>query len=334
MSNVLEAQDLHVHFPVRDGAFTFGRARTVRAVDGVSCDIRAGEVLALVGESGSGKTTIGKALVGLIPLTSGRISYRGRDLNSLRGAELRALRRRMQLIYQDPYESLDSRQTVFQTVAEPLLVHRMAKNEREMRERVFAALEAAGLHPPAEVSQRYPHHLSGGERQRVVIAAAMVCEPDLVVADEPVSMLDVSVRAEILRLMLDLRKSRELTYVFITHDLSLAWVIADRIAVMYLGRIVEIGPTEEVIRRPHHPYTKSLVTVIPAPVAPPSQRKIILAGETPSPANIPSGCRFHTRCWLWQRLLRPDRCRAGDPSLRPLAEDHSAACHFAEEVES
>jgi oligopeptide/dipeptide ABC transporter ATP-binding protein len=239
----------------------------------------------------------------------------------------------MQLIYQDPYESLDSRQTVFQTVAEPLLVHHMAKNEQETRERVFAALEAAGLHPPAEVAQRYPHHLSGGERQRVVIAAAMVCEPDLVVADEPVSMLDVSVRAEILRLMLDLRKSRELTYVFITHDLSLAWVIADRVAVMYLGRIVEIGPTEEVIRHPHHPYTKSLVTVIPAPVAQPSKRKIILAGETPSPANIPSGCRFHTRCWLWQRLERPERCRTEDPSLRPAADDHHAACHFAEEVE-
>jgi oligopeptide/dipeptide ABC transporter ATP-binding protein len=210
----------------------------------------------------------------------------------------------------------------------------MAKNEREMRERVFAALEAAGLHPPAEVSLRYPHHLSGGERQRVVIAAAMVCEPDLVVADEPVSMLDVSVRAEILRLMLDLRKSRELTYVFITHDLSLAWVIADRIAVMYLGRIVEIGPTEQVIRRPKHPYTKSLVTVIPTPVAGPPARKLILAGETPSPANIPSGCRFHTRCWLWQRLLKPERCRADDPLLRAIAKDHAAACHFVEEVES
>jgi peptide/nickel transport system ATP-binding protein len=334
MSNVLEAEDLHVHFPVRDGAFAFGRARSVRAVDGVSCEVRAGEVLALVGESGSGKTTMGKALVGLLTPTSGSIAYRGRDLKSLRGAEMRALRRRLQLIYQDPYESLDSRQSVFQIVAEPLLVHHMAKSEREMRDRVFAALEAAGLYPPDEVSQRYPHHLSGGERQRVVIAAAMVCEPDLVVADEPVSMLDVSVRAEILRLMLDLRKSRELTYVFITHDLSLAWVIADRIAVMYLGRIVEVGPTEEVIRRPKHPYTKSLVTVVPTPVAGTHARKLILAGETPSPANIPPGCRFHTRCWLWQRLQRPELCRTDDPSLRALTVDHSAACHYAEEVES
>jgi oligopeptide/dipeptide ABC transporter ATP-binding protein len=334
LSTVLEARDLHVDFPVRDRAFTFGRAGTVRAVDGVSCEVRAGEVLALVGESGSGKTTMGKTLVGLLAPTSGNIIYRGRDLKSMRGAELRALRRRMQLIYQDPYESLDSRQTVFEIVAEPLLVHRMARNEQETRERVFAALDAAGLHPPADVSQRYPHHLSGGERQRVVIAAAMVCEPDLVVADEPVSMLDVSVRAEILRLMLDLRKSRELTYIFITHDLSLAWVIADRIAVMYLGRIVEIGPTEDVIRRPKHPYTKSLVTVIPTPIAGARERKIILAGETPSPANIPTGCRFHTRCWLWQRLMHPERCRADDPSLRVVADDHSAACHYFEEVQS
>jgi oligopeptide/dipeptide ABC transporter ATP-binding protein len=334
MNNVLEARDVHVDFPVRDGTIAFGRARSVRAVDGVSCEVRAGEVLALVGESGSGKTTMAKALVGLLVPTAGSISYRGRDLKKMRGAELRALRRRMQLIYQDPYESLDSRQTVFDTVAEPLLVHRMARSESEMRDRVFAALAAAGLHPPEDMSRRYPHHLSGGERQRVVIAAAMVCEPDLVVADEPVSMLDVSVRAEILRLMLDLRKSRELTYVFITHDLSLAWVIADRIAVMYLGRIVEVGPTEDVIRRPRHPYTKSLVSVIPTPVVEQPERKLILAGETPSPANIPPGCRFHTRCWLWQRLERPERCLAEDPSLRPVTEDHSAACHFVEEVES
>jgi len=220
-----------------------------------------------------------------------------------------------------------------ETVAEPLLVHHLARNEDEVRKRVFAALEAAGLHPPAEVSQRYPHHLSGGERQRVVIAAAMVCEPDLVVADEPVSMLDVSVRAEILRLMLDLRKSRELTYVFITHDLSLAWVIADRIAVMYLGRIVEIGPTEDVIRRPKHPYTKSLITVIPSPNATSVERKLILAGEIPSPADIPSGCRFHPRCWLWRRLGQPSRCANEDPLLSAVVGDHSAACHFVEEVD-
>ena len=332
MNNVLEARDVHVDFPVRDGAITFGRGRTVRAVDGVSCDVRAGEVLALVGESGSGKTTMAKALVGLLPPTAGLITYRGRDLKKMRGVELRSLRRRMQLIYQDPYESLDSRQTVFDTVAEPLIVHRMAKSESEMRDRVFAALAAAGLHPPEDVSRRYPHHLSGGERQRVVIAAAMVCEPDLVVADEPVSMLDVSVRAEILRLMLDLRKSRELTYVFITHDLSLAWVIADRIAVMYLGRIVEIGPTAEVIRQPRHPYTKSLVSVIPTPAVEQAEHKLILAGETPSPANIPTGCRFHTRCWLWQQLGRPERCVAEDPSVQRVTDDHHAACHFIEEV--
>jgi oligopeptide/dipeptide ABC transporter ATP-binding protein len=333
LSTVLEARDVHVDFPVRDSALSFGKARNVHAVDGVSCEVRAGEVLALVGESGSGKTTMAKAMVGLLPPTSGQVIYRGRDLKGMRGAELRALRRRMQLIYQDPYESLDSRQSVFETVAEPLFVHHLARNEDEVRTRVFAALEAAGLHPPAEVSQRYPHHLSGGERQRVVIAAAMVCEPELVVADEPVSMLDVSVRAEILRLMLDLRKSRELTYVFITHDLSLAWVIADRIAVMYLGRIVEIGPTEDVIRRPKHPYTKSLITVIPSPHAASVERKLILAGEIPSPADIPSGCRFHPRCWLWRRLGQPARCANEDPSLSSGVGDHSAACHFVEEVD-
>ena len=318
---------------MRDSTLSFGKGRSIHAVDGVSCEVRAGEVLALVGESGSGKTTMAKTLVGLLPPTSGRVMYRGRDLASMRGAELRALRRRMQLIYQDPYESLDSRQSVFETVAEPLLVHKMARSQDEVRKRVFAALEAAGLHPPAEVSLRYPHHLSGGERQRVVIAAAMVCEPDLVVADEPVSMLDVSVRAEILRLMLDLRKSRELTYVFITHDLSLAWVIADRIAVMYLGRIVEIGPTEEVIRHPKHPYTKSLITVIPTPNAASGERKLILAGEMPSAADIPDGCRFHPRCWLWRRLGQPSQCASHDPMLSAVAGDHHAACHFVEEVD-
>ena len=333
MSVVLEARDVHVDFPVRDAALSFGKARSVHAVDGVNCEVRAGEVLALVGESGSGKTTMAKTLVGLLPPTSGQVFYRGRDLKALRGTELRALRRRMQLIYQDPYESLDSRQSVFETVSEPLLVHNLARNEDEVRRRVFAALEAAGLHPPSDYAQRYPHHLSGGERQRVVIAAAMVCEPDLVVADEPVSMLDVSVRAEILRLMLNLRKSRELTYVFITHDLSLAWVIADRIAVMYLGRIVEIGPTEEVIRRPKHPYTKALITVIPTPVAGAAERKLILAGETPSPAHIPTGCRFHPRCWLWRRLEQPARCTNEDPTMSTVAGGHHAACHFVEEVD-
>ncbi|MHB8459178.1 MAG: ABC transporter ATP-binding protein [Candidatus Limnocylindrales bacterium] len=326
---LIAIRDLEVHFPLRSGFGGLGRpGRVVRAVDGVSFEILPGEVLALVGESGCGKTTIARALLHLERATGGQIIYRGQDLTRVRGRALRRLRQKIQLVFQDPYESLDPRQTVYEIVAEPLIIHGLAPSEADRRRIVHAALAAAGLHPPEQIGRRYPHHLSGGQRQRVAIAATLVLEPDFVVADEPVSMLDVSVRAEILRLMLELRATHGLTYLFITHDLSLAWVIADRIAVVYLGRIVEIGPTDAVIGRPRHPYTKALVSVVPIPEPGERTGRTILSGEAPSPTDIPRGCRFQSRCPLRRELGDPSRCETDDPRLEGSG-DHAAACHFA-----
>ena len=319
---VLRLRDLHVTYKSRKRS-----VKPVLAVDGVSFDVHRGEVLALVGESGCGKTSIAWAVMRLLEPQAGTIEFRGQDITHLSGRALRPLRDRIQMVFQDPYESLDPRQSVFDIVAEPLAVHKRAVDTAEKRRLVFEALERAGLHPADEVALRYPHHLSGGQRQRVAIAAAMVLEPDLVVADEPVSMLDVSLRAGILRLMLDLRERRDLAYLFITHDLSLAWVVADRIAVVYLGRIVEIGPSQEVIAHPKHPYTRSLVSVIPVPEAGAAAAQILLQGETPSARNVPAGCRFHPRCWRYEALGRPERCTAEDPVLLP--DEHGVACHFA-----
>jgi oligopeptide/dipeptide ABC transporter ATP-binding protein len=319
--SVLQVEDLHVTYPGRRGS------PPVRAVDGVSFDVRRGEVLALVGESGCGKTSIARAVVRLLEPSAGRIVFRGQDVTHLSGRALRPIRAGMQMVFQDPYESLDPRQTVFDLVAEPLAIHRRARDPGERRAAVHAALERAGLRPPESIARRYPHHLSGGERQRVAIASAMVVEPTLVVADEPVSMLDVSLRAGILRLMLELREQRDLAYVFITHDLSLAWVVADRIAVVYLGRIVEVGPAAEVIGAPKHPYTKALVSVIPVPEAGAAAEQLVLSGETPSARSVPSGCRFHPRCWRSDQLGRPAECTTVDPVLH--GELHQVACHFA-----
>lgn len=319
---VLRVRDLHVTYRSRKRGVA-----PVRGVDGVSFDVMPGEVLALVGESGCGKTSIARAVMRLVEPDAGTIEFQGQDVTHLSDRALRRVRDRFQMVFQDPYESLDPRQTVFDIVGEPLLVHDRAPDPGERRRRVFDALERAGLHPASDVALRYPHHLSGGQRQRVAIAAAMVLEPALVVADEPVSMLDVSLRAGILRLMLDLRDRRDLAYVFITHDLSLAWVVADRIAVVYLGRIVEIGAANDVIAAPKHPYTKALVSVIPVPEAGASAEQIILAGETPSARSIPDGCRFHPRCWRYEALGRPETCRTDDPAL--TSDGHRVACHFA-----
>jgi oligopeptide/dipeptide ABC transporter ATP-binding protein len=330
--DLFRIEGLEVHFPMRGSLLDIIMRRpagAIRAVDGIDLTIRRGEVLALVGESGSGKTTTGRVIVKLTRQTAGQIEYDGQDVSKLWGQKrLRDYRRRVQIIFQDPYETLNPKQTIHDFVAEPLEVNGLVKSLAEKEERVLAALDAAGLRPAADFAFRYPHELSGGQRQRVVIAGALAMGPEVVVADEPVSMLDVSIRTELLRLMLDLREERSLTYLFITHDLSLAWVIADRIAVMYLGKIMELGPADRVIRAPHHPYTAALVSVSPTPDPPqagsPLQRTI-LEGETPDAARIPPGCRFHPRC-----PLRFDRCEIEEPPLFDVGGEQTAACWLAE----
>jgi oligopeptide/dipeptide ABC transporter ATP-binding protein len=328
---LLRLTGLKVHFPIRGGFLDTVRGThrgVIRAVDGIDLVLGRGEVLALVGESGSGKTTTGRVVVKLTRQTAGSIIFDGTDVSEAWGSKaLDGYRRRVQIIFQDPYETMNPKQSIFDFVAEPLVVNGIGTTA-ERQAKVFAALESAGLRPASQYAVRFPHELSGGQRQRVVIAGALVMDPDLIVADEPVSMLDVSIRTELLRLMLDLRRERGLAYLFITHDLSLAWVIADRIAVMYLGVIMEIGPAETVIRSPQNPYTKALVSVSPSPDPPGAgtrARRTILEGETPDAAHVPSGCRFHPRC-----PVAFDRCTVEEPPLFDLGGGQAAACWLAE----
>ncbi|WP_226682952.1 ABC transporter ATP-binding protein [Sutcliffiella horikoshii] len=331
MKSLIKTKDLRVHFDLQTG-FLKGlfskEKKRVKAVDGIDIDINKGEILSLVGESGSGKTTTGKAILQLLENVEGDITYDGKPILQKDKKQIQAFRQKAQMIFQDPYESLNSKFLIIDIVAEPLEINGLIKSEQQKKEKVKEALEWAGLRPAEQYLYRYPHELSGGQRQRVVIAAALILNPEFIVADEPVSMLDVSVRADILRLMVDLRDKKGISYLFITHDISLAWLISDRIAIMYLGKIVEIGDVDKVISASLHPYTKALINVMPKPtVAGEKRKRMILKGETPNPSNVPSGCRFHTRC-----PFAEEKCKAEEPPLVEYSENHFAACHFAEEL--
>lgn len=325
--SVLETHHLRKLFPIAGGGLFSRHALSVHAIDDVSFALGKNEVLAVVGESGCGKSTLALTLLGLERATSGRICFNGEDVTHASRSQLNDMRRHMQMIFQDPYESLNPTMTIGEIVAEPLDVHRLAKNRADRAARVERALEDAGLKPASTYINRLPHELSGGQRQRVVIAGALVLEPQVLLADEPVSMLDVSIRAEILNLLAELRQSRGISILFITHDLGTVGYFADRIAVMYLGRIVEIGATQEVLRNPQHPYTKALLSVVPAPNPRQRRQRIILQGETPNPIVIPSGCRFHPRC-----PLAEERCRVQDPVMVDVGGGHEAACLLVEQV--
>jgi oligopeptide/dipeptide ABC transporter ATP-binding protein len=329
---LLRLEDLKVYFPIRDGIIRQRHVGDVQAVDGVSLEIDRGETLGLVGESGCGKSTTGRAIVRLNPPTGGRIVFDGVDVTEHRGADLRRLRRRMQMIFQDPYASLDPRMTAGGIIAEPLDIHGVGTTS-ERRHRVRDLLSTVGLNP--DYASRYPHEFSGGQRQRIGVARALALRPELIVADEPISALDVSIQAQIINLLERLQGEFGLTFLFIAHDLSVVRHFSDRIAVMYLGRIVEIAKARELNVRPLHPYTVALLSAVPIPdpIVEGRRRRIILKGDVPSPVNPPSGCRFHTRCWLRDRLGNPERCATEDPALRPLETGHSVACHFAADVD-
>jgi len=318
---LLEVNSLKVHFPVN--ARPFARAREfVRAVDGVSFMIAAGETVGLVGESGCGKTTLGRAVIRLVEPTTGEILFEGEDLRRLRGSALRERRRKFQMIFQDPYGSLNPRSTVENIVGEALDIHGLAANDATRRQRVETLLEDVGL--DRSHARRYPHEFSGGQRQRIGIARALAVEPKLIVCDEPVSALDVSVQAQIINLLRDLQQEHSIAYLFVAHDLAVIRHLSQRVLVMYLGKIVETGPAKLVCDYPKHPYTQALISAVPV-VDPDSKRaRIILAGDVPSPIHPPGGCPFHPRCPIAEA-----RCKIDVPELRSLGNDHSAACHLA-----
>lgn len=321
MTALVSVMDLVKHYS--SGGLFAGNAPVVRAVDGVSFEVGRGETLALVGESGCGKSTVGRTILRLLEPTAGRVVFDGKDVFGLDRRELRLLRRRMQIIFQDPYSSLNPRMTVGAAIAEGIRIHRLAKGAG-VRDRVAALLDEVGLSP--DHASRYPHEFSGGQRQRIGIARALAVEPSFIVCDEPVSALDVSVQAQVLNLLADLQERRGLSYLFIAHDLAVVRQIAHRVAVMYLGTIVESGPTEELLSHPRHPYTQALLSAVPEPDPDLQRSRIVLEGDLPSPANPPSGCRFHTRCF---HPLRDARCIGEVPLLRPIHATR-AACHYAE----
>ena len=321
---ILKVDRLEKHFPVVSGRAGRRKAGAVRAVDDISFELRAGETLALVGESGCGKSTTGRVILGLMRPTAGRVEFSGCDVFNVRGRAQRELRRQMQIIFQDPYASLNPRLTVADIVAEPLEVHRVARG-KDKRKRVASLLEAVGL-PPSHMN-RYPHEFSGGQRQRIGIARALALQPKLIVCDEPVSALDVSIQAQVVNLLQNLQNQFGLAYLFIAHDLAVVKHVSDRIAVMYLGKLVEIAPKSELFRSPRHPYTQALMSANPIPEPRLERERIILEGDIPSPLDPLSGCRFHTRC-----AYARDECKGREPELQDTGSGHFVACHFWREI--
>src|SRR5258706_2672192 len=325
---LLQVRGLKKHFPIVGGLLR-RQIGTVYAVDGVDFDVNEGETFALVGESGCGKTTLGRSILRLIEPTSGTITFAGRDITQISADELRPLRRKMQIIFQDPFGSLNPRMPVSDLIGEGLFAQGM-KDRKARDKKVEDSLELVGLR--REYTRRYPHEFSGGQRQRIRIARDLALGPDIVVCDEPVSALDVSIQSQVLNLLLDLRRDLNLTYIFISHNLSVVQYFSDRVGVMYLGQSAEEGTVEQLYRDPRHPYTVALLSAIPNPDPRRRKKRLVLKGDVPSPAAPPSGCRFHTRCWLFEKPANPERSPTEEPQLRDFGGGHQTACHFAQQI--